>query len=69
MTTISINILDDSLLDKIKSMLSVFPTDKIQYIESDNNIEYVSDEEQAEIEEILKDSDCHTVAFSEIIEI
>jgi len=69
MTTISINILDDSLLDKIKSMLSVFPADKIQYIESDNNIEYVSDEEQAEIEEILKDPDCHTVAFSEIIEI
>lgn len=69
MTTISINILDDSILEKIKSMLSVFPADKIQYIETDKDIEYVSDEEQTEIEEILKDPDCHTVAFSETIEI
>ncbi|KJR40285.1 Uncharacterized protein MCHI_003827 [Candidatus Magnetoovum chiemensis] len=33
------------------------------------HIPIVSDEEQKEMEEILKDPDCHIVAFTEIVEI
>ncbi len=56
----------DSVYDKVKSFLEIMPKDSIEIIENIDfsHIDFVSEKEQKEIENILKDED--TKEFSKI---
>lgn len=49
----------DSVYERFKSFLEIFPKDTVKVVEEPDlsHIEYIDEEEQKEIELILKDSD------------
>ena len=63
--------IDESIFDKFKGFLELLPEDKIKITEiyDDSHIPYVSDAEQKDIEDILKNEDCHVVSYSKTIRI
>ncbi|MBF0531333.1 MAG: hypothetical protein HQK55_19095 [Deltaproteobacteria bacterium] len=54
---------DDSMVTLIKGFLATLPPHAVEIVpelsEEWDHIPYASDEEQAEIEELLKNPDCH----------
>ncbi len=58
MKTIALKVEDD-VYEKIIAFLELIPKDKIQISNFLNEIVYVDDNEQKEIEKILKDPECH----------
>ncbi|MBF0497116.1 MAG: hypothetical protein HQK58_11175 [Deltaproteobacteria bacterium] len=67
METVILKLSHDSL-EAVKEFLKTLPPGEFQLILEDpqhSDIPYVSDEEQAEIEELLKDPDCHIVSSRE----
>lgn len=58
MKTISLKISDD-VYEKIIFFLELIPKEKIEILKNETDIEFVSDEEQEEINNILKDLSCH----------
>ncbi|MBF0508326.1 MAG: hypothetical protein HQK57_05295 [Deltaproteobacteria bacterium] len=65
MGTITFKYADDQVMVAVKEFLLTLPPHSIEIIlESSqewDHIPYVSAEEQAEIEEILKDPECHVI--------
>ena len=58
----------ESFYDKVKSFLEIMPKDTIEVVEDDfSHIDYVSDEEQSELENILHDKDTKIVGKSKNI--
>ena len=63
--------IDDSIFDKFKGFLELLPEDKIKIREiyDDSLIPHVTDAEQKDIENILKNKKCHEVSRSKIVKI
>lgn len=63
--------LDDSIFDKFKGFLELLPEDKIKIREiyDDSLISFVADAEQKDIENILKNKNCHKVSRSKTVKI
>lgn len=69
MKTIELKI-SEAIYNKIISFLELLPKDSVQIVlkeEEKSNIPYVDDDEQKEIEEILKNPGCHKIAYKEKI--
>ncbi len=58
MRTIALKINDD-VYEKILAFLELLPKDKIEIFSPLGEIPFVDDQEQAELEELLKDPECH----------
>lgn len=63
--------INDSIFEKFKNFLELFPKNKVKVKEISESlgISYVSDEEQKEIERILKDKNCHIISRSKVTKI
>ncbi len=63
--------IDDSIFDKFKGFLELLPEDKIKIREiyDDSLIPYVTDAEQKDIENILKNKKCYEVSRSKTVKI
>ncbi len=63
--------INGSIFEKFKNFLELFPRDKVKVKEISESlgISYVSDEEQKEIKNILKDKNCHIISRSKITKI
>lgn len=66
MKTIELTI-DDSVFEKILNFLELLPNDKIKLRVSDPHISSVDDVEQQEIENILKNKECHQAIRSKVV--
>ncbi|MBF0525798.1 MAG: hypothetical protein HQK56_11960 [Deltaproteobacteria bacterium] len=67
METVILKLSHDSL-EAVKEFLKTLPAGEVQLVLEEPvevDIPYVSDEEQAEIEELFKDPDCHIVSSRE----
>ena len=66
MRTLTINI-DDDIFDKFLGFLDLLPNNKIKVF---RDIPSVDEKEQTELEELLKNPDCHeSSGYSKIVEI
>ncbi len=61
MKTLTLHV-NDKVAEAIKQLLALLPEEEATVVEFYDGIEYVSDEEQAELEELLKDPDCDVPA-------
>lgn len=70
MNTIILDI-DESIYKKFLSFVETLPKEKIRITDKidDSHIPYVSDEEQKELEEILKNPDTKVIAKSKILDL
>jgi len=70
MKTITLDI-DESVYEKFISFVNTLPKEKVKVFTEidDSHIPYVDDEEQKEIEEILKNPDTKIIAKSKIVKI
>ena len=67
MKTIELRI-TEAIYNKVISFLELLPKDSVQIVLKDDDkkdIPYVDDDEQNEIEQILKNPECHEIAFKE----
>ncbi len=67
MKTIELKI-SEAVFNKILSFLELLPKESVQIILKDDDrkdIPYVDDDEQKEIERILKNPECHKIAYKE----
>ena len=67
MKTIELRI-TEAIYNKVISFLELLPKDSVQIVLKDDDkkdIPYVDDDEQKEIEQILKNPECHEIAFKE----
>ncbi len=62
---------DESIFDRFKGFLELLPSDKIKVREiyDDSHIPYVTDAEQKDIEDILKNENCHVASHSKTVRI
>ena len=62
---------DESIFDRFKGFLELLPDDKIKITEiyDDSHIPYVTDAEQKDIEDTLKNENCHVVSHSKTLRI
>ncbi|MBU2446147.1 MAG: hypothetical protein KJ666_11355 [Bacteroidetes bacterium] len=71
MKTIELKI-SETIYNKLISFLELLPKESIQIIVKDDersDIPFVDDEEQKEIEEILKNPECHDFESSKILKL
>lgn len=63
--------INDSVFNTLKEFLELLPKNKIKIREIGKNfhIPYVSDEEQKEIEKILKNKSCYVISRSKTLKI
>ena len=70
---IQLDIINNEILKKLMDFISDLPRGQVKIVNEAKDkafyIPPVDDEEQKEIEKILKNPDCHKTAFSETIEI
>jgi len=66
MKTIELTV-DDTVFEKILNFLELLPKDKIKLRVSDTDILSVDDTEQQEIENILKNKECHQMVRSKVV--
>ena len=58
MKTIALRV-NDEVYEKVLAFLELLPKDKIEILSPFAEIPFVDDEEQAELEELLKNPECH----------
>ncbi|MBF0475320.1 MAG: hypothetical protein HQK59_05700 [Deltaproteobacteria bacterium] len=73
MGTLTLKYFDESVAAAVREFIETFPPHSIEIVPEPaqewDHIPYASDEEQAEIEEALKNPDCHIVSSREKVNV
>lgn len=68
MKTIVLEI-DDDIFERVIAFLKIFPENKMKVISDKEHIPFVNEEEQRDIEELLKDKECFETEHKVVVEL
>jgi len=61
--------IDDDIFERVIAFLKILPENKMRVISDREHIPFVSEEEQRDIEELLKDRECFETEYKVTVEL
>ena len=61
--------IDDDIFERVIAFLKILPENKMRVISDREHIPFVSEEEQCDIEELLKDRECFETEYKVTVEL